>query len=96
MSTGRRMEFLLTEYVDVEKKAREGDDKPENKRVAQASIPLMQEIVVGMEKTPYEKFVVYCPKFYPLLVSMIQYSDEEVRTVLSLIFNSKIKQMLFK
>ena len=31
-----------------------------------------------------------------LLVSMIQYSDEEVRTVLSQIFISKIKQMLFK
>ena len=54
------------------------------------------EIVTGMEKTPYEKFVAYCPKFYPLLVSMIQYSDEEVRTVLSQIFISKIKQMLFK
>ena len=48
----RRMEFLLTEYVGVEKKAREGDEKAENKRVAKASIPLMQEIVTGMEKTP--------------------------------------------
>ena len=93
------MEFLLNEYVDVEKKAHESEDemeKKENKRVAIASIPLMEEVVSGMEKTPYDKFVSDCPTFYPLFVSMIRYSGEEVRAVLAQIFSSKISQMLFK
>lgn len=93
----KRMEFLLTEYVEVEKKAHTKKDleKKENERVAIASIPLMTEILRGIDKTPFEKFTEYCQKFYPLFLSMIQYSGEEVRAGLSVIFSTKIEKMLF-
>ena len=93
----KRMEFLLTEYVEVEKKAHTTADmeKKENERVAVASVPLITEVLNGINMTPYEKFVEYCPKFYPLFMLMIQYSGEEVRAGLSTVFSTKIQKMLF-
>lgn len=95
----KRMEFLLNENIEVEKKARDKENKEvkeENLRVASASVPLMTEICMGINNSPYEKFVEYAPKFVPLFISMIQYSEEEVREHLSLIFSTKVSQMLFK
>ena len=77
----KRMEFLLKEYVEVEKKAHteKGEEKKENERIATASIPLITEVLAGINSTPFDKFTAYCATFYPLFLIMIQYSGEAVR-----------------
>lgn len=94
-----RMKAYLKEYVDVEKRAHSAEisesDKKEEERVATASIPLITEIVGGMDKTPYEKFVAYCQTYYPLFIAMVEFSGPEVRAGLSKIFEDKIAKMLF-
>ena len=92
----KRMEFLLNEHIDIEKKARAKEEQQEYLRVANASVPLLVEICKGIDHTPYEKFVEYAPKFTPLFISMIQYSEEEVREHLAQIFSTKISKMLFQ
>ena len=67
----------------------------EKERVAVASVPLITEIVNGMDKTPFDKFVAYSATFYPLFVSMIEFSGSEVRAALAKIFRDKIGKMLF-
>ena len=93
-----RMQAYLKEYVEVEKVAHgaaEESDKKESERVATASIPLITEIVSGMDKTPFEKFVAYCQTYYPLFIAMVEFSGPEVRAGLSKIFEDKIGKMLF-
>ena len=93
-----RMKNYLAEYVEIEKEAHVSEDekvKKEKERVAVASVPLITEIVNGMDKTPFDKFVAYSATFYPLFVSMIEFSGSEVRAALAKIFRDKIGKMLF-
>ena len=85
-----------SEKKESEKKESEKEsEKKESERVATASIPLITEIVSGMDKTPFEKFVAYCQTYYPLFIAMVEFSGPEVRAGLSKIFEDKIGKMLF-
>lgn len=84
-----------SEKESEKKESEKKESEKESERVATASIPLITEIVSGMDKTPFEKFVAYCQTYYPLFIAMVEFSGPEVRAGLSKIFEDKIGKMLF-